>query len=303
MQVFTTIPPRGAAGPGAAALGYFDGVHLGHRAVMRAAVQAARSRGLQSQAFSFTLPAQNYKGGALLSQSEKQRRIAQTGIEAFLCPDAQDIFGLSCEEFVQNILIDALNAEWVVCGADFTFGAHAAGDVQTLRKLCAEKNITVQTVDTVQYDGQPVSSTRIRAALAQGDMPLVNALLGDTYCISFPVQEGKQFGRTMGFPTINQKFPAYMQLPKSGVYVTRTLVNGRWYPSATGLGSRPTVGGGEISCETFICGFTGNLYGQAPAVQFVRYLKPTVRFDTPAQLQQYIEDAAQTAQEEFVQPE
>lgn len=285
----------------AVALGYFDGVHLGHRAVMQAALGFATQHALASAAFTFTLPAENYKGKALLTQTEKERRIAALGIDVLLCPPAAEIFGLNCEQFVQQVLVQALHAKAVFCGDDFTFGKNAAGNVALLRTLCAAHGITVQTVPTVLVDGAPVSSTRIRAALGAGEMEQVNTLLGQPYSIDLPVQAGKHFGRTMGLPTINQIYPAHLQLPQSGVYITQTVLDGTPYASATGLGSRPTVGGEGITCETFILGFSGDLYGTAPTVRFYRYLKPTVKFASKEELHAYISSAAQAAKAYFAQ--
>ena len=152
-----------------------------------------------------------------------------------------------------------------------------------------------------QFEEKPVSSTRIRTALEGGDIPAANAMLGMPYAIRFAVQHGAGLGHTLGVPTINQLYPQGFQMPRSGIYITRTLIGGKWYPSATGLGSRPTVNDDatKVTCETFIPGFSGDLYGTDPVVEFHAYLSPSKKFDTLDELRDCINNAAQRAQEYF----
>ena len=154
-----------------------------------------------------------------------------------------------------------------------------------------------------QFEEKPVSSTRIRTALEGGDIPAANAMLGMPYAIRFTVHHGEGLGRTLGVPTINQLYPQGFQLPRYGIYITRTKIGEHWYPSATGLGTRPTVNSDEskVTCETFIPGFTGDLYGTDPVVEFHAYLSPSKKFDTLDELRECIDHAAQRAQEYFAE--
>ena len=180
------------------------------------------------------------------------------------------------EQFVLGIIRDC-NARALFCGENFTFGARAAGTPELLRQLCAPLGVEVVVLPMAQFEEKPVSSTRIRTALEGGDIPAANAMLGMPYAIRFTVHHGAGLGRTLGVPTINQLYPQGFQLPRYGIYITRTRIGDRWYPSATGLGTRPTVNSDEskVTCETFIPGFTGDLYGTDPVVEFHAYLSPS----------------------------
>ena len=240
------------------------------------------------------------KGKRLLSSADKHALIASLGVEYYLTPDFEEIKGLSPEQFVRSI-VENCHAKALFCGENFTFGAKAAGTPELLRKLCAPLGVEVVVVPMAQFEEKPVSSTRIRTALEGGDIPAANAMLGMPYAIRFAVQHGAGLGHTLGVPTINQLYPQGFQMPRSGIYITRTLVNGTWYPSATGLGSRPTVNDDatKVTCETFIPDFSGDLYGTDPVVEFHAYLSPSKKFDTLDELRDCINNAAQRAQEYF----
>ncbi len=280
------------------ALGFFDGVHIGHQAVIRAAVEDARQNGRQAAVFTFRLPLGSaMKGGRIQTDAEKHRVMEGLGVEHYMEPAFEDFRGETPEEFVDRILAGMFRAKAVFCGENFTFGKKAAGNVDTLRQLCAERGIRVEVVPMARYAGEFVSSTRIRAALQAGDIPAVNAMLGRPYRIDFPVEHGKGLGRTLGFPTINQIYPEGYMLPKFGIYITRVRVNGAWYAGATGFGTRPTVNqsGEGPTCETFIPCFEGQLYGQAPVLEFYEYIAPSRKFDSLEALTACVNDAARQA--------
>ena len=280
--------------PLAVALGYFDGVHLGHRRVLEAAVQAARADGLDSGVFTFVFGGENpIKGDAILSPAERRRRIASLGLDWYYSPDYDSFCELSCEAFIDEILIGKMHAAAVFCGDNFTFGRGGAGNVPLLKELCGARGITVTVVPMALWQGGLVSSTRIRGLLLAGEIEQANQLLGAPYAISQPVVHGKRIGGAkLGFPTINQRYPAGMLLPRSGIYITRATINRKSYPAATGLGDRPTVGGTDITCESFLIGFDGNLYGDEVRLEFFRYIAPTRRFENLDQLRDCIADAA-----------
>lgn len=297
MQIYPHIQPIDAPWGTAVAMGFFDGLHIGHRAVIEAAVQWARQNDAEAGLFTFSLPRENdLKGGRLLSTEDKHAAAEAMGICHYTAPAFAEIRSQSPEEFVQG-LVCAMNARALFCGENFTFGAKAAGNVQLLRRLCAPLGVQVVVVPLTRYEGKPVSSTRIRKALEGGDIPAVNAMLGQPYSIDFPVQHGKGLGHRLGVPTLNQCFPQGYQLPRQGIYITRVNIDGVWHPGATGLGSRPTVNTDEtlITCETFVPGFSGDLYGTSPRVEFYAYLCPSKKFDTLEQLRACIDNAAQSA--------
>ena len=240
------------------------------------------------------------KGKRLLSTEDKHALIASLGVEHYLCPDFEEIKAMTPEQFVQGIVRDC-KAKALFCGENFTFGAKAAGNPDLLRKLCAPLGVEVVIVPMTQFEEKPVSSTRIRTALEGGDIPAANAMLGMPYAIRFAVQHGQGLGRTLGVPTINQLYPEGFQLPRYGIYITRTKIGGKWYPSATGLGTRPTVNddASKGTCETFIPGFAGDLYGTDPVVEFHAYLRPSKKFDSLDELKACIHHAAQRAEAYF----
>ena len=303
MQIYSQLAPlevdpsKGTA----VAMGFFDGIHIGHRAVIEGAVRWARAHGAAPAVFTFGLPTENkMKGKRLLSTADKHAFIESLGVEHYLCPEFEQIKGMSPEQFVLGIVRDC-HARALFCGENFTFGAKAAGNPALLKKLCAPLGVEVVVVPMAQFEEKPVSSTRIRTALEGGDIPAANAMLGMPYAIRFAVHHGAGLGRTLGVPTINQIYPAGFQMPRFGIYITRTKIGDQWYPSATGLGTRPTVNADEtkVTCETFIPDFSGDLYGTDPVVEFHVYLSPSKKFETLDQLRDCINHAAQRAKEYF----
>lgn len=297
MHILENLSPIAAPQGSAVALGYFDGVHLGHRRVLGSAADCAAANGLTAAAFTFSLPGnQSLKGGRILSAAQKHARIASLGIAEYMEPPFEEFRSYSPEAFVQRILVDCFAAKAVFCGDNFTFGARAAGNVALLAALCEPHGISVHIVDMAQYGGQTVSSTRIRAALEEGRIRDANAMLGAPYAIDWPVCRGKGIGTSrLGKPTINQNYPADALQPCAGVYLTRVWLEGAWRPAATGIGRRPTVDTADapVTCETYIPGYHGNAYGKTPVLEFHQYLCAVRRFDTLQELADLIETAAQ----------
>ena len=297
MHILETLAPVDAPQGSAVALGFFDGVHLGHRTVLRSAVDYAAANGLTPAAFTFLLPPGNaLKGGRIFSVEEKRRRIAALGVREYQEAPFADFCALSPEDFVRRVLVECFSARAVFCGDNFTFGAKAAGDVKLLHTLCTPLGIRVCVVEMAKYKGETVSSTRIRAALEAGELDEVNAMLGQPYAIDWPVTHGKGIGASrLGTPTINQNYPQGALQPCCGVYLTRICIGGQWYPSATGLGRRPTVDGVDapITCETYVPGFSGNVYGTRPRLEFHQYLCPVRKFRSLEELHNLICDAAE----------
>ena len=216
MQIYSQLAPLalGGAHGSAVAMGFFDGIHIGHRAVINGAVEWARAHGAAPAVFTFRLPTENkMKGKRLLSTEDKHALIASLGVEHYLCPDFEEIKAMTPEQFVLGIIRDC-NARALFCGENFTFGARAAGTPELLRQLCAPLGVEVVVLPMAQFEEKPVSSTRIRTALEGGDIPAANAMLGMPYAIRFTVHHGAGLGRTLGVPTINQLYP---QLPAAPV--------------------------------------------------------------------------------------
>ena len=200
MQILSSLSPLALEHEGgtAVAMGFFDGIHIGHRAVIDGAVAWAKAHGAAPAVFTFQLPADNkMKGKRLLSTEDKHALIASLGVEYYLCPQFEEIRAMTPEQFVYGIVQDC-QAKALFCGENFTFGAKAAGTPDLLRRLCAPLGVEVVVVPMTQFEEKPVSSTRIRTALEGGDIPAANAMLGMPYAIRFAVQHGAGLGHTLG---------------------------------------------------------------------------------------------------------
>ena len=276
----------------AVAMGYFDGIHIGHQFLIEQMKEYAQKNNLDKAVFTFTKTVKlGHKGKDILSIYQKVDIIKNMGVDLFYSPDFLEFAGLTPQQFVDDVLIKSMGAKAVFCGESFCFGKNRAGNVQVLKELCSTRGVEVFIVPTVELDGVTVSSSEIRTALENGDVQRANRMLGRPYSIDLEVVHGKKLGRTLGTPTINQIFPNSMCTPKEGVYVTVTEVNGERYASATGFGNRPTVNGDSLSCETTLADFEGDLYKKNIKVEFYTYLYPTHKFENVQQLKEMIEDA------------
>ena len=260
------------------AVGFFDGVHLAHRALLNETVRLAREMGAKAALFTFdALPV---KAGVPLSTlKERLALFEDLGIEVAFVSRFSDVCALSPEDFVKNILVRSCGARCAVCGFNFRFGKDASGKASDLLSLLPESRIFSE----VELGGTAVSSTRIRALLSEGRIKEANALLGAPYTVSAKVEHGKALGRTLGFPTLNMRPPS---LPLAdGVYETRVCLDGTIYAGVTDVGYRPTVEGkGERRMETHLIGFDGCLYGKTLAVSFVGRLRDEIAFKNEREL-------------------
>lgn len=291
------VPP--ATTPTCVALGLFDGVHLGHQAVIGAAVERAVRDGLRSCVFTFSIYAQHPAAkpitGRLLSPPMQEDLLTAMGVDLMLCPPFEDFRGLTPQGFVEDILHKTLGASTVFCGENYHFGKGAVAGPGELRQLGAALGIEVETLSMVDIDGQDISSTRIRACVTAGDMPTAAKLLGRPFAIRFEVIHGRQLGRTLDSPTINQALPPWFAVPRFGVYATRTTVEGKGYISATNVGVKPTVGSEYPLAETYIHDFRGDLYGQIIPVEFLEFIRPEVKFASVEELRAQIQRDNDTA--------
>ncbi len=284
----------------ALALGYFDGLHKGHVEVIQAAVEAARAGGLAPAVFTFTRgQAADGEKKRIQTEAQKHQVLQELGVEFCFEPPFESFQNLSPEAFFTRYIQGWFGAKALFCGENFSFGAKRAGNTGQLSAFCRQNGLRLRVLRLATYKGAPVSSSRIRGTLAMGDIPDVNAMLGRPYEICFPVQRGQGLGRAYGFPTINQIFPPEMQPPKPGVYITSSFLEGAWLPSATGYGSRPTVGGEAPTCETFIPHFQGNLYGAEVRVRFYEHLCEVRPFASPEELAVAVQGWARQSEEYF----
>ena len=282
------------AKPRAVALGGFDGLHIGHRAVI-----APLARHIELTPSVAIITGIDGKSPCSLATTHTRDRLLKTlAVEDVFELDFNAIRTLTPAQFVQDILHDTLGATVVRCGFNFRFGAGASGDVQTLKTLCAPLGIAVEVADAVEVDGEPVSTSRIRRALDAGDVALAGRMLGRPFIIDVEVRHGQHLGRRLGTPTINQPLPDGFVRPRFGVYATAVIVNGKVMHGVTNVGVRPTVGAPAPLAETWIPDFIGDLYGKRVEVSLVKFLRDETKFEGLTALKEQItrdEQAARTA--------
>lgn len=282
----------------AIALGAFDGLHRGHRQV----IGSTKQDGFSPSALLFsTHPASVLASSAppALCTTEQRNALLQAAGVEILSVDFREIMSYSPREFFEEILLARFSAGLICCGENYTFGKGKAGNVQTLQTLCDEYDVRLCVAETVEIGGAPVSSTRIRQALENGDVEAANQMLGRPFSYAFPVVAGDKRGRTLHFPTVNQFFPAGFIRPKCGVYASFAEIGGKRYPAVTNFGVRPTIGTESVRSETYLIGFSGDLYGQCPEIQWLKYLRPEQKFPSLTDLQAAIGVDAARAEEIF----
>lgn len=281
-------------------IGAFDGLHLGHRALVRRAVARARELGVAAVALSFEpLPREFFAKDAppprLSLPRVKYEGLRELGVDmvGLLRFDAK-LSAMSAEGFVETLLAHRLGAREVWVGPEFRFGHRRAGDIDVLQREGARHGFTAHEIEPVQCEGERVSSTRIRAALVAGDFALAAKLLGKPYAVSGRVVHGKQLGRTLGYPTANLRFGNKVPALR-GIYATRVHgIGDKPWPSVSSFGTRPTVGGVEPLLEAHLFDFDGDLYGRRIEVEFVARLRDEEKFpDLPTLVAQMDRDAAE----------
>ena len=272
--------------PCALALGTFDGLHLGHMAVIRRAKSSAQELNLVPAVFTF---AQSPSGcPAVITSRDKRLLLESAGIARMYPADFSALKDMEAETFVRRVLFDTLNARQLCCGSDFRFGRGAAGDTALLARLCEELGASLAVVPPVNLDGQKVSSTRIRQAVEQGDIVQANRLLGRPFGFSLEVIHGNHIGTGLGSPTINQALPGNFVLPKFGVYAAWCRIGGKYYYGVCNVGVKPTVGSDRVLAETWMPDFSGDLYGKRVRLFLLDFIRPERKFSSLSELKEEI---------------
>lgn len=266
----------------AVALGNFDGLHIGHLAVIDRTIALA-GESMTATVMLFDEHSMKAVTGAapprLITEEERADLFKKNGIEPFVISFSR-IKDFSPKEFVEKVLVSELDARIVVCGFNYRFGNKAKGDAKLLEEICIEKGIKCVIINEVVKDGMPVSSTAIRSAVECGDIEKANAMLGRSFGYCTEVINGDKRGRTWGFPTINQKLPEGLVVPKFGVYESIVTVEGQSYLGVTNIGLRPTVGTEKVLSETHILSFDGVLYGKKVDVRLIRFIRSEQKFSS-----------------------
>lgn len=280
------------------ALGNFDGIHLGHQALINKAAEIAHKKGLKSAVFTFSNHPKNVLAEKtvvknIIYEDEKIDLLDKLGIDYMFSLDFDEtMMRISPDDFVDEILVKSFMTDTAICGFNFTFGFKAAGNAQLLGQLGRERGFDVVVIDSVKVGTEVVSSTLIRQKIARGDVESAAVLLGRVYSIRGKVIPGNRIGRTIGFPTCNITIDDTMVSPPNGVYVTYCYVNGKKYNSVTNVGNKPTIGNYKKNIETNILDFDEDIYGQDIKVEFLKMTRREQKFSGLEELRRQLHDDA-----------
>ena len=273
------------------ALGFFDGVHLGHQALLKECCRLAQEHGAIPAAITFDAHPQalflDTPPVLLSTEGDRRRLLHHYGIQVVhTLPVTRETMAMEWEAFVQRLL--ELGAEGFVCGDDFRFGHKGQGDAAKLRHFCEERDLPCVVVTQQTLNGNRISSTLIRSRIDSGDMESATRYLGHPHVLTGTVVHGQKIGRKLGFPTANLLIPPSVAVPKFGVYACRAVIDGKSYPAVTNVGTRPTVAGSGVTVEPWILDFEGDLYDRQIRVEFYYFLRPEMKFPDLGALQQEI---------------
>lgn len=280
--------------PLAAALGNFDGVHRGHQNLIKQCVSESGERGWEPCVITFephpSLVVNSGRNLKLINTPEQKFRLIEgLGINKIYLLQFDAAFALtSPEEFVRSYLVDMLEIRKIFVGFNYAFGHKGRGNPGLLKELGAELGFAVSVIDPVEIKGQIVSSTLIREKLKEGDIEEASDLLGYWPALEGKVITGHQRGRDLGFPTANLRIPEYILLPAYGVYAALVLWKGVILQAAVNIGVKPTFGTAEPSVEVHLLDYTGDIYAQELNVQLMAMIRPEIKFNNPAELQEQI---------------
>lgn len=273
----------------AIALGNFDGVHLGHKKLISTMINDAKNLVIASSLLLFRRHSKEILlrniPNILTSAEDKCEILKEMGLNIVYEIDFTEKFmRLSPEDFVKNILIDRLNVQSVFVGINYRFGYKASGDIDVLKELSNKYNFNLNVIEPVFNKQKILSSSEIRMNIVKGNIELANEMIGRNYKIKGKVVHGNKIGRTLGFPTANIELSDRYQIPKKGVYITKTIVDGIIYKSLTNIGTNPTVGGKTIKIETHILNFNRDIYKQDLEIEFIQYYRGEMVFSTLEEL-------------------
>lgn len=277
--------------PSVVSIGKFDGDHKGHQKIFSVMKKIAEKNHYVTAIFTFMTPPSVVMDGSeraqITTNEERREKLLRAGIEYVVeYPFTLKTASMSGEQFIRDILIEKMSMKAIVAGPDCSFGKDRSGNAELLKKLGPKLGFTTHIIEKEQEDGRDISSTFIREELAAGNIEKANLLLGAIYSVEGIVQRGNQIGGSvLGFPTVNLSVPEGKLLPRYGVYETETkLPDGRTYRGITDVGINPSVKHDRLQhrarIETFLIGYSGDLYGKKIEVGFLRFLRPELKFDS-----------------------
>ena len=277
------------------ALGFFDGVHLGHQALLTACKHLAERKGCKAGAVTFTSHPDTLVAGKtpplINTMRERGALLIARGMTQILqLPFDEKLKNMPWQEFLEDLL--QKGAAGFVCGEDFRFGFRGEGNARLLADFCRARDLPWAVVPERMLDGVRISSTHIRSLLEAGEMEQANRFLGHVHMLSGEVVSGRRLGRTLGIPTANLLIPEGVVEPRHGVYACKAVVDGKEYLAVTNVGNRPTVGGHRVTVEPWLLDFEGDLYGKWITLYFHAFLRPEKKFDSLEELKMEIQKNA-----------
>ncbi len=281
------------------ALGFFDGVHIGHAALLRQCRELAGDHGCAAGAVTFDVHPQtlvNHCAPVLInSVRDRELLLQRFGMAPVVTlPFDEEMRTMHWEVFL-DLLCREYGAAGFVCGDDFRFGHWGEGNAERLARYCRERELPCAVVPEQTLDGIRVSSTYIRSQIETGDMATAVKFLGHPHILRGTVVHGHKLGRTLGFPTANLRLIPGLAVPKFGVYACRCIVDGKTYPAVTNIGTRPTVEGQSVTVEPWILDYEGDLYGREITLEFYFFIRPEKKFpDLEALKEEILRNAAET---------
>ena len=286
------------------ALGFFDGVHVGHQALLAQCRSLAGENGLDTGAVTFRSHPDALVFGAppvlINTPADRERLLGRYVRRVVTLPFDRQMQDTPWQDFLA-LLRREYHAAGFVCGDDFRFGRQGRGNGALLADYCREQGLPWAVVPEQTLEGIRVSSTHIRTLLERGDVSQANRFLGHSHILTGQVVHGQQLGRTLGIPTANLPYPDGLVVPKSGVYATRICIDGISHPAVTNVGTRPTVSGHSRNVESWILDYSGDLYGRELTVEFYQFLRPERKFDSLEQMQQEIHRNARQTRAYFAE--
>lgn len=278
------------------ALGFFDGVHAGHQALLKECCRLAAENSCGTGAITFRDHPDALVFGAppvlINTPADRERLLHRFVSQVVTLPFDKKMLDTPWQDFLDMLRRD-YHAAGFVCGDDFHFGYHGQGNGQLLLDYCREAGLPGAVVPEQTVDGTRVSSTHIRTLLEQGNMEEADRFLGHPQMLTGTVVHGKHLGSTLGIPTANLPYPDGLVIPRKGVYAAQVCLDGKRYPAVTNVGTRPTVSGKTLNVESWILGYDGDLYGKEITVEFLKFLRPERKFDSLKQMKEEIQKNAQ----------